>query len=115
MYTYTSFATAEHDAVLDGYLGSHPYVNKLFDMHSPTSIMGVQWPSAQDHPLFYIGIYSAIGLGMAFVSVASYVAQFTGALRASRLLFKRLLIGVVKATMRWHDITPQGQHFVSAF
>jgi hypothetical protein len=83
-------------------------MNKFINIHSPSSIMGVGWPSAQEHPLFYIGIYAAIGLGTAFVSVASYIAQFTGALRASRLLFKRLLIGVVKATMRWHDVTPQG-------
>jgi hypothetical protein len=107
-FPYTSFATSEHEIALDGHLATHAYVNKFINMHSPAMTMGIQWPSAQKHPLFYIGIYAAIGLSTAFVSVASYVAQFTGALRASRLLFRRLLIGVVKATMRWHDVTPQG-------
>jgi len=35
--------------------------------------------------------------------------QYTGALRASRVLFKQLLVSVVRATMRWHDTTPQGR------
>ncbi|KAG6881440.1 hypothetical protein C0995_001885, partial [Termitomyces sp. Mi166 len=37
------------------------------------------------------------------------VAQYTGALRASRILFRRLLETVVRATFRFHDTTPQGR------
>ncbi|KAG6914945.1 hypothetical protein DXG01_014339 [Tephrocybe rancida] len=37
------------------------------------------------------------------------VAQYTGALRASRILFKQLLVTVVRATFRFHDTTPQGR------
>ena len=68
----------------------------------------IHWPPAQEHPLFYVGIYALITLGSAFVTVASAGVQFTGALRASRVLFKQLLVSVVRATMRWHDTTPQG-------
>jgi hypothetical protein len=59
-------------------------------------------PRARDHPLFYVGIYSLIGLASVIVALLSTIAMFLGALRASRLLFKRLLIAVVHATMRWH-------------
>ncbi|KAG6905178.1 hypothetical protein DXG01_004393 [Tephrocybe rancida] len=37
------------------------------------------------------------------------VAQYMGALRASRILFKQLLVTVVRATFRFHDTTPQGR------
>ena len=71
----------------------------------------VHWPSASDHPLFYVGIYALITLGSAFVTVTNVITQFTGALRASRVLFRGLLVSVVRATMRWHDTTPQGELF----
>ena len=75
--------------------------------YSVTAFAG-NWPSAQDHPFFYIGIYALITFGGAFANILAAIAQYTGALRASRILFKRLLVAVVRATMRWHDITPQG-------
>ncbi|TFK50258.1 P-loop containing nucleoside triphosphate hydrolase protein [Heliocybe sulcata] len=68
-----------------------------------------RWPDAQQHPMYYIGIYAAISLGTAFVDVGFVVTQLIGSLRASRLLFERLLVTVVRATMRWHDVTPQGR------
>lgn len=69
---------------------------------------GIDWPRALAHPFFYIGIYAGIGLLNVLVGVASMVAQYTGALRASRILFRRLLETVVRATFRFHDTTPQG-------
>ncbi|KAI0634339.1 multidrug resistance-associated ABC transporter [Trametes polyzona] len=66
-------------------------------------------PPAQDHPYFYVGIYAAITLSTGVVNVAAMLAQFIGGLRASRILFARLLETVVRATMRWHDVTPQGR------
>jgi ABC-type multidrug transport system fused ATPase/permease subunit len=59
--------------------------------------------------MFYVGVYAAIGLGSALITVLSSVVQYTGALGASRRLFEQLLVGVVRATMRWHDVTPQGE------
>jgi hypothetical protein len=106
-YTYTSFATVEHEIVVDGHLATHPFTTKFLNMQPTTSFIG-KWPSAQDHPFFYIAIYAVIGLGAAFVNVTSFVVQFTGALRASKVLFRKLLATVVRATMRWHDVTPQG-------
>ncbi|KAF9258420.1 hypothetical protein L218DRAFT_934784 [Marasmius fiardii PR-910] len=66
-------------------------------------------PSAHEHPLFYVGVYAAIGLGNVLVNICSVIVQYTGALRASRVLFKQLLERVVRATFRFHDTTPQGR------
>ncbi|KIJ28632.1 hypothetical protein M422DRAFT_784503 [Sphaerobolus stellatus SS14] len=66
-------------------------------------------PSATEHPLFYVGIFAAISFGSALLSTTSIVIQYTGGLRASRVLFKQLLVSVVRATMRWHDSTPTGR------
>ena len=89
------------------------------------SFIRVDWPNAIEHPLFYVGVYAAIGLGSALANVLSVSAQYVGALRASRTLFERvilissldpthslkfrqLLVTVVRATFRFHDTTPQG-------
>ena len=67
------------------------------------------FPPAREKPLFYVGVYALIGLASVLVSLCSVATQYTGALRASRLLFKQLLVTVVRATMRWHDVTPTGR------
>ncbi|KAI0317356.1 ABC transporter type 1, transmembrane domain-containing protein [Amylostereum chailletii] len=66
-------------------------------------------PSAQEKPLFYVGVYASIGLLTALMTIMSTIVQYTGALRASRLLFEKLLTSVVRATMRWYDTTPEGR------
>ncbi|KIJ35944.1 hypothetical protein M422DRAFT_782369 [Sphaerobolus stellatus SS14] len=66
-------------------------------------------PNAEQHPLFYVGIYAAISIAGLLLQIMSAIAQFGGALRASRILFEKLLIAVVRATMRWHDVTPAGR------
>ena len=53
-----------------------------------TNLLGVRWPDASSHPLFYVGIYAAIGFASTAARVFSFIAQYTGALRASRILFK---------------------------
>ena len=75
----------------------------------PFNITKITLPPAQEHPYFYVGIYAAIALSTGFVNIAGVMTQYTGALRASRILFERLLKTVVRATMRWHDVTPQGR------
>ncbi|KAI5115939.1 hypothetical protein M0805_009349, partial [Coniferiporia weirii] len=66
-------------------------------------------PPAHEKTLFYVGIYALIGFSTVLVSIISVVMQYTGALRASRVLFEQLLAAVVRATMRWHDVTPAGR------
>ena len=102
----------EHEIPLDtSYLSLH-FTHTGAELPHARSF-AIQWPAAQEHPYFYIGIYAAITLAVAAFNVLSAVIQYTGALRASRKLFHQLLVGVVRATMRWHDVTPQGKHSVS--
>ncbi|KAF8150500.1 multidrug resistance-associated ABC transporter [Mycena galopus ATCC 62051] len=104
--SYRSFMGSEYEIPMDGQISRfHTY-----ELHpSTTGFLNINWPSAVEHPLFYVGIYAAIGLTTAFVSICSSVAQITGALRASRKLFQALLVTVVRATFRFHDTTPQGR------
>jgi hypothetical protein len=86
-----SFASLEHELPLDGHM---TYFNQM--IHDPwlyrvSSTFGIDWPDAIQHPMFYVGIYAAIGLSGALVTVFSVTAQYTGALRASRVLFKYVL------------------------
>lgn len=109
IYSFHSFATPSHEMPMEPYLYSNQLDGPMRNMHtfsswSPTS----RFPDAHEKPLFYIAVYGCIGLATAMVGVSSAIAQYTGALRASRILFKQLLVGVVRATMRWHDVTPQG-------
>ncbi|KAJ7800024.1 hypothetical protein B0H14DRAFT_3156200 [Mycena olivaceomarginata] len=67
-----------------------------YELHpSTTGFLHVDWPRAIERPLFYVGIYAA------------------GALRASRKLFRALLVTVVRATFRFRDTTPQGEFYAA--
>ncbi|KZT21758.1 multidrug resistance-associated ABC transporter [Neolentinus lepideus HHB14362 ss-1] len=107
-YLHTSFAAAEHEIVMSTHLSMHHAQTAFLRLQSP-STYAFGLPRAQDHPLFYVGIYAAIGLISVTINLTSIITQITGALRASRLLFRQLLVAVVRATMRWHDVTPQGR------
>lgn len=65
-------------------------------------------PSADDHPLFYVSVYAALGIGICLIGILGVIAQMIGSYRASKLLFTQLLNSVVRATTRWHDTTPTG-------
>ena len=78
----------EHEVPTDGYLMHHQYLHTYQTPISITGLFKFDWPKASEHPLFYVGIYAAIGLTNALSSVLSVTAQYTGALRASRILFK---------------------------
>jgi hypothetical protein len=99
------FATAEHEVTMDGIHHPLPYKGSFSSIRTMSTS---QWPDARDHPFFYVGVYAAIGLTAVLAGNASMMAQYTGALRASRLLFKELLTTVIHATMRWYDVTPHG-------
>ncbi|KAJ7508849.1 hypothetical protein B0H11DRAFT_1962913 [Mycena galericulata] len=105
-YSFQSFATLNPEYPMDG---SFNFAQADTRFQSTPGLFDIEWPSAVEHPLFYVGIYAAIGLTTAFVSLCSVAAQYTGALRASRSLFKQLLVSVVRATFRFHDTTPLGR------
>lgn len=66
-------------------------------------------PSADEHPLFYVGVFACIGLGVVFISILGQITLAFGSYRGSKILFKSLLESVTFATMRWYDVTPAGR------
>ncbi|TFK37278.1 multidrug resistance-associated ABC transporter [Crucibulum laeve] len=108
IYAYKLLETSEHQTLMDGYLTHSQRVSRSM-LPSTTSLFGGNWPSATQHPLFYVSIYAAIGLASTLVSTLSVTAQYTGGLKAARILFKELLVTVVRATFKFHDTTPQGR------
>ena len=73
---------------MDGHLLHFQLPHLLQSAFSTRGLFHIDWPSASEHPLFYVGIYAAIGLSSALCTLLSVGAQYTGALRASRVLFK---------------------------
>ena len=95
---------------MNGYMPYHDTTLHSSNPYLYTRSLLFTLPDANGHPLFYVGVYGAIGMTAAIVGILASAVQYTGALRASRSLFRSLLRTVVLATMRWHDITPQGKH-----
>ncbi|KAJ8489168.1 hypothetical protein ONZ45_g13681 [Pleurotus djamor] len=106
-FLYQSFYKPEHELGKEGHGPAH--VHYIYHTDSSSWASSYALPSASEHPMFYVGIYALIGLVNALASVLSVIVQYTGALRASRKLFKSLLETVVRATFRFHDTTPQGR------
>ncbi|KAI0050163.1 multidrug resistance-associated ABC transporter [Auriscalpium vulgare] len=104
-YSYSASSAVGQKVMLDSLLVSH---NLAPGVHNQ-DFTATSLPRAQDHPLFYIGIYAALTFGLALFNVLTAVMQFIGGFRASKVLFTRLLDSVVRSTMRWHDTTPQGR------
>ncbi|EIW82712.1 multidrug resistance-associated ABC transporter [Coniophora puteana RWD-64-598 SS2] len=109
-YTHASIALVDNEAAYSEYpFQSHHYAQNTFYHVQSSSFNTWALPDVREHPLFYVGVYGCIGLASALVNISSTLIQFTGALRASRLMFRQLLERVTRATMRWHDVTPTGR------
>jgi ABC transporter transmembrane region len=94
-------------------LHSSAYISNAFQNFSlSNTVTTSSLPSANDHPLFYVAIYASIAFGAAAISILNVSVQYSGGIRASKFMFKQLLVAVVRATMRWHDSTPTGSRFV---
>lgn len=65
------------------------------------STIAIEFPPAETHPMFYVGIFTAIGLGVAILSTINSIVLYIGSYRASKRLFSSLLDTVVRAPMRW--------------
>ncbi|KAI5116711.1 hypothetical protein M0805_003223 [Coniferiporia weirii] len=106
-HIFTSNTAIEQQALFSDAISPHQFTH----IHQDFGTAGLEdyLPPVHEKPLFYVGIYALIGFSTVLISITSVVTQYTGALRASRLLFKQLLVAVVRATMRWHDVTPAGR------
>ncbi|KAG2056641.1 hypothetical protein BDR06DRAFT_952711 [Suillus hirtellus] len=110
-YIMPSSVLTENEVLMNGYMSYHDYQhysNSYFHVNT-TGFGPITLPDVHEHPLYYVGIYGLIGFATAAVGILSISIQYTGALKASRSIFRKLLTGVVRATMRWHDVTPAGR------
>ncbi|KAJ6563543.1 hypothetical protein B0H10DRAFT_2169170 [Mycena sp. CBHHK59/15] len=92
-YIYSSFGVAATSDIT----GNGDMLDTLVQ---PVHALG-SWPPAVERPFFYAGIYAAIGFFGVAVHILSVAMEHTGALNASRNLYRRLLVSVVRATFRF--------------
>jgi len=85
--------TAQYEPMLEEY---HSMQGHVYSSTNMSISAAIEFPNPSQHPLFYLGIYASIGLGSALFSVLSVIAQYTGALRASRILFKFVTFSLVE-------------------
>ena len=57
----------------------------------------------------YLGIYALFGVGQIGFTVLSSFSLATGAIFASKLIHKRLLLNILRLPMSFFDTTPSGQ------
>ncbi|KAM3589807.1 hypothetical protein VKS41_000661 [Umbelopsis sp. WA50703] len=58
---------------------------------------------------YYLSVYVLISFGAIVISLFRSLIQYYGSLRASRLIFHKLLLSVCHAPMRFFDTTPVGR------
>ncbi|KAG8933322.1 hypothetical protein FRC02_012140 [Tulasnella sp. 418] len=102
--------SSAHDVLMAGHSSGILWTtNGLTANQRDVARVRYELPSANQHPMFYIAVYAAIGVGAALLSTLNSVVQFFGAFRASKILFKQLLHAVVGSPMRFFDTTPTGR------
>ena len=69
----------------------------------------VRLPSANVDPLFYLNTYTAIVLGTAILATVSGAIGSWASYRAATTLHNRLLERVMRATVRFFNVTPVGR------
>ena len=103
VYVADPFVRYWSDAVLEA--------NPPFHVSVYLAIAGINYSRDGEHdsPVFYISVYAALtGLGLVIETVRWFI-QYSGSIRASRVLYKRLLESVLFADMRFHDTISRGR------
>ena len=77
-------------------------------------IQDFKLPPADKHPIFYVGIFAAIGICGRLISILAFIVECAAALKASSKMFEQLLDSTVHATVQWFDTTHQS-HLVDMF
>ncbi|ODA77544.1 hypothetical protein RJ55_07173 [Drechmeria coniospora] len=79
--------------------------------HSTLHAAAVTPVSSQDHkPLsFYLGVYVALSAASAIVGTVRFLWTFVMSIKASRLLFQKILFTVLRTKLRWIDTVPVGR------
>jgi len=81
-----------------------------------TSLWLTHWSSDSDagkgvnNPLFYIGVYAALGLSYSLLTVfQSIILQVHCGIRSARVLHQEMLHSVLRSPMMFFDTTPMGR------
>ncbi|KAG8970070.1 hypothetical protein FRC05_000718 [Tulasnella sp. 425] len=107
---YSAYGIDHSDTRSHDLASSSALQGLISDIRNATFLPEIpELPSAQEHPLFYVGIYAGIGVFAAFVSMSNSIVQYWGSYKASKVLFKRLLDAVIGSPMRFFDTTPTGR------
>ncbi|KAG0272986.1 hypothetical protein BGZ95_011219 [Linnemannia exigua] len=62
-----------------------------------------------DDTNYYLAIYALISISASLAHILQTIVLYFGSLRAARLLYKKLLMAVVRAPLRFFDTTPVGR------
>lgn len=66
-------------------------------------------PPADGHAGFYLTVYGLSGFAVILFNSSRAVCFYVASIRASQNLFATLLANVIRAPLRWFDITPAGR------
>ncbi|KAJ1039944.1 hypothetical protein NDA10_004205 [Ustilago hordei] len=66
-------------------------------------------PPADGHAGFYLTVYGLSGFAVILFNSSRAVCFYIASIRASQNLFTTLLANVIRAPLRWFDITPAGR------
>lgn len=69
----------------------------------------LNFPSASDHPGFYLSGLAIINFGTFLISLASAINGYWGGYRAAVKIHNQMLDSVLGATVRFYDTTPLGR------
>ncbi|TFY66276.1 hypothetical protein EVG20_g4808 [Dentipellis fragilis] len=79
LFHFTFFSSVEQDVLNEGLFASHHVVHAVHSMHSPSVAWAISsLPKAQDQPLFYVGVYAAIGFATGIARILANITQYTG-------------------------------------
>ncbi|KAH8823481.1 multidrug resistance-associated ABC transporter [Flagelloscypha sp. PMI_526] len=101
--------TKEHSTLIFSARNLQTVLRYSTPLNTTIAVQEHHWPDARQHPLYYVGIFAAICFSSALLQTLSAIFQYLGAVRASKVLFRNLLVSVVRATFRFHDTTPAGR------
>jgi ABC-type multidrug transport system fused ATPase/permease subunit len=81
----------------------------LFYIHHLRYWSGLAFDGNQESPSFYIAVYAGITAAGLIISTLRWFVLYNGSIRASTVLYKRLLESILFANIRFHDTVSRGR------
>ena len=90
-------------------VGNSIHSQTLTPFYIPPNSAAPSSPESEYTLGFYLGIYVAFSVASAIIGTWRYYYIYTGAIRASRVLFDRLCFTILRTPLRWMDTVPLGR------